>query len=272
MQRNPPSFQQLDAKRRKTNEEDEEVQDQRRSVMAPPVRQSNIRKVNPKSVNWSNVSPKSAQEPTKFPHGYVPASQGGQHGNQSIFVKTVTAQHQLQHGKHGHTTEMAKYANGRIPFADTPNPPAGPSSHGGHTQHRTPGRSAQAQAKSSPHYPPSESIALPEIATDSEDEDSDNEFQAPNWTNSPALRELLTQQQLVDPAAIFGPIGPLQMEEVFKNSKDRLKKFRDRTSSANWGGADRLTEEERKKDRELRERLMDDGGWDYKNQRAGARD
>ena len=44
MQRNPPSFQQLDAKRRKTNEEDEE-EEPRRSVMAPPIRHSNMRKV-----------------------------------------------------------------------------------------------------------------------------------------------------------------------------------------------------------------------------------
>jgi hypothetical protein len=46
-QRNPPSYQQLDAKRRKTNEHDDEDElvDARRSVMAPPVRQSNIRKV-----------------------------------------------------------------------------------------------------------------------------------------------------------------------------------------------------------------------------------
>ena len=188
-----------------------------------------------------------------------------------MYVKTVTAQHHLQHGKPGHTNEMAKYASGRIPFADAPNP-AGPSSQSVHQLHKTPNRQAPVQAKSSPHYPPSESIALPDIATDSEDEDSDNEFQAPNWVNSPALRDLLSKQQLVDPEAIFGPIGPLQMEEVFKNSKDRLKKFRDRTSSANWGGADRLTEEERKKDREMRERLMEDGGWDYKNQRAGNRE
>jgi len=181
-----------------------------------------------------------------------------------MFVKTVTAQHQLHHGKGGHPNDMAKYANVRIPFAEALNPPAGPSTS---TQHKTPGRplpssAAASAAKSSPHYPNGDSIALPEIATDSEDEDSDNEFQAPDWVNSPALRELLTQQQLVDPEKIFGPIAPLRMEEVFKN-KDRHKKFRDRTSSANWSGNDRLTEEERQRDREARERLMKDGGWTF---------
>lgn len=43
MQRAPPSYQQSDAKRRRTNEEQEEVE--RHSVMAPPKRPSNMRKV-----------------------------------------------------------------------------------------------------------------------------------------------------------------------------------------------------------------------------------
>jgi hypothetical protein len=43
--RNPPSYQQLDTKRRKTQEEEPVPDQERRSVMQPPVRQSNIRKV-----------------------------------------------------------------------------------------------------------------------------------------------------------------------------------------------------------------------------------
>jgi hypothetical protein len=204
----------------------------------------------------------------KFAHGYTPAPPPTQHAT-SMFVKTVTAQHNMQHGKAGHP-DMAKFANARIPFAEAPNPPA---SHAGHSaQHKTPGRpmpnaatmmSAQKAVKSSPHYPNGDKIELPEIATDSEDEDSENEFEAPDWVNSPALRELLKQQQLVDPEQVFGPIAPLRMEVVFKN-KDRHKKFRDRTSSANWSGADRLTEEERQKDREARERMEREGGWTFR--------
>jgi hypothetical protein len=38
-------YQQLDAKRRKTLEQNVEVADPRRSVLAPPIRQSNVRKV-----------------------------------------------------------------------------------------------------------------------------------------------------------------------------------------------------------------------------------
>lgn len=190
-----------------------------------------------------------------------------------MFVKTVTAQHQLAHqaGKPSSQQDMSKFASHRIPFAEAPNPPAGPSqsSQPQYPQFKTPGKPASAThrpapttaAKSSPHFPPSESIALPEILTDSEDEDSENEFEAPDWANSPALRELLTQQQLVDPASVFGPIAPLQMEEVFKGSK-KEKKFRDRTSSALWVN-DRVTEEERRRDREARERMFREGGWSF---------
>jgi hypothetical protein len=206
------------------------------------------------------LSEPNKRQENKFPHGYAPAPPP-HHPTPSMFVKTVTAQHQLQHGKPGHQNDMAKFANARIPFADAPNPPAGPSG----AQYKTPGRpipnsAITSTAKSSPLYPNGDSIALPEIASDSEDEE--DEFQAPDWVNSPALRELLTQQQLVDPEQIFGPIAPLRMEEVFKN-KDRHKKFRDRTSSANWNGQDRLTEEERQKDREAREKMMRDGGWTF---------
>jgi hypothetical protein len=51
------------------------------------------------------------------------------------------------------------------------------------------------------------------------------------------------------------------MEEVFRN-KERQKKFRDRTSSAQWH-ADKLTEEERHRDQEAREKMMRDGGWSF---------
>ena len=165
---------------------------------------------------------------------------------------------------------MAKYANQRIPFADHPNPPgAGPSAITANSQtFKTPLRPegatgpSKSAAKSSPLYPPRESIHLPDIATDSEDDDSDNEFAAPSWVDSPFLNKALSEQQLVDPESIFGPIAELKMEEIFKN-KDRAKKWRERTSSANWSGADRLTEEERKIDREGREKLMANGGWTY---------
>ncbi|KAL0254440.1 hypothetical protein SLS55_009915 [Diplodia seriata] len=262
-QRNAPTFQQLNAKRRKTlsDDEEEEPTDARRSMMAPPIRQSNVRKLYPERERLMSVIDK-AKEPNKFAHGYKPATAAGPSSHaQSMFKQTVKTQHQLQHNKHGgHPNDMATISKAKIPFADAsgPSAAAGPSS----SVFKTPARTTTVPL-ASPHFPTPE---LPEIATDSEDEDSDSEaanFQAPSWVNSPALRELLTQQQLVDPMEVFGPIAPLQMEEIFKN-KDRHKRFRERTSSAYWA-KDKLTEEERKKDMEGREKLMRDGGWTYGN-------
>lgn len=181
-----------------------------------------------------------------------------------MFVKTVTAQH-IQQTKSAHQNEMSKYANGRIPFADNANPSAVAPQQSGQQQHKTPLRAGPQSAKKSPFYPDPNSIELPEIATDSED-DEDEDFVQPDWVASPLLRQALQNQQLVDPMEIFGPIEPLRMDDVFRN-KDRQKKFRDRTSSANWGGADALTEQERARDKRARERLMDDGGWDMRGQK-----
>lgn len=133
----------------------------------------------------------------------------------------------------------SQFAKGKIPFAS----------------------SSQSTQPPQPQYQNGEEIKLPEIMTDSEDEDSDNEFEQPSWVNTPNLRELLTQQQLVDPEQVFGPIAPLNMEQVFPN-KERHKRFRERTSSAFWAN-DQVTEEERRKDREAKERLFREGAWTY---------
>ena len=194
--------------------------------MAPPIRHSTIRK-----------------DPNKFQHSYL-QNHGAQHGSQSMLIKTVTAQH-MQHNKSTHGAEMSKFANGRIPFADAPNPPAAPQQQ---SQHKTPVRPAgtaaptPAPTQPSPQYPPSESIVLPEINTDSEDDDSDAEkFEAPEWTRTPELRALLEQQQLVDPETVFGPIAPLHMEEVFSrgSSKERPPEAR-RNASASARAARRV--------------------------------
>lgn len=133
----------------------------------------------------------------------------------------------------------SQFAKGKIPFAE-------------------PSQSAKTPQ---PQYQNGEDIKLPDIMTDSEDEDSDNDFEQPSWVNTPNLRELLTQQQLVDPEQVFGPIAPLNMEQVFPN-KERHKRFRERTSSAYWAN-DQVTEEERRKDREAKERLFREGAWTY---------
>lgn len=133
------------------------------------------------------------------------------------------------------TPAHSQFAKGKIPFAEP--------------------------AQSQPQYPNGDDIKLPEIMTDSEDEDSDNEFEQPSWVNTPNLREMLSNQQLMDPEHIFGPIPPLEMEKVFPN-KERHKRFRQRTSSAYWAN-DEVTSEEKRKEREARERLVRDGGWTY---------
>ena len=139
------------------------------------------------------------------------------------------------------TPAHAQFAKGKIPFAE-------------------PAHAPQPQPPQI-HYPNGEDIKLPEIMTDSEDEDSDNDFEQPSWVNTPNLREMLSSQQLMDPETIFGPIAPLEMEKVFPN-KERHKRFRERTSSAYWAN-DQVTEEERRKEREARERLVRDGAWTY---------
>jgi len=108
---------------------------------------------------------------------------------------------------------------------------------------------AQIQAAQTPRLPPriaSESIELPEINSeysDSEDEDRPKKFDPPSWAQSPELRQTLQQQSTMNPDDIFGRIGPLRMEEIFRT---RTSRFRARTSSANWSGADQLTAEEEK--------------------------
>ncbi|CAK4032513.1 C-type lectin [Lecanosticta acicola] len=282
--RGPATYQQTDAKRRRTNEEQEEP-NERRSVMAPPKRPSTLRKVCEVPSNTCRNTHTSKETMTKFSHGYTHAPPPAAH-HASMFKATVTAQHQMQHGsKPAHPSQLVQMSNARIPFAENANPqatyqPSGSQSqmHPGYenvppNKFKTPARPAHApkSAKSTPHYPQGDNIELPDIATDSEDESDDEEetgggFRAPSWVASPALRDLLTQQQLVDPETVFGPIGELKMDEVFKNSKnqDRLKRFRDRGSSALWTETgDAVTSAEKKKDMEMREKVAREGGWRY---------
>jgi hypothetical protein len=176
----------------------------------------------------------------------------------------------MHQAKPAHPMDMAQTSKATITFAPnsaqasgpthkTPARPAGPTATGGKS-------TGKPSAKSSPRYQNGDSIDLPEIHTDSEDEDSDDggasNFPVPGWANSPALRSGLIRQEGIDPATVFGLPGEIRLEEVFKN-KDRQARFRARTSSANWSGSDRLTEEEVRRDLEARERLRREGGWSY---------
>ncbi|OTA63735.1 hypothetical protein K449DRAFT_421818 [Hypoxylon sp. EC38] len=201
-----------------------------------------------------------------FSSGYANASLNG---NRDLFKATVTNQHNSQI-KTAHPLDMAQVSKAHIPFAPNPNP-AGPS-------YKTPARpqgvtaaksAAKSATRSSPRFQNGESIELPEINTDDEDDDYDDggKDTIASWADSPNLRRALVEQESQDPFQVFGAPGPLNMEEVFAKSKDRFHKFRARTSSANWSGSDRLTEEDIRKDLAARDKIRRDGGWTYEMSR-----
>ncbi|KXX77864.1 Inner centromere protein-related protein pic1 [Madurella mycetomatis] len=249
-QRALPSFPSKEGKRMRMSEEfDEDIDmvDSQR-IIKPPVRPSGgFKKDLPAKSMYGNGN------------GYVnpPPSAG-----RDLFKATVTAQHNSQ-AKAGHPLDMAQLSKGAIPFAPNPNA-AGPS-------HKTPGRpvggtmpkSAKSVARPSPRFQNGESIELPDIQTDDESDDGDAHIRVASWAESPALKEAILAQERVDPMQVFGPPAPLNMEEVFNKSKDRWHKFRARTSSANWSGTDRLTEEDIKKDLQARDKMRRQGGWSY---------
>ncbi|KAI9840184.1 MAG: hypothetical protein M1837_001856 [Sclerophora amabilis] len=241
-----PAVQQSNGKRRKTDEVDLEIVEARQAMPPPPIRRSNM-----------NGGPSKPN----FPSGYTAVSHAANnHVGPSLFNPASGAPSGPQHIKPTHPMAMATVSTDKIPFADNqgnksvPLPPS----------HKTPTNKGPALvAKSSPRYPNGDGIELPEIATDSEDEDEENDFVVPDWARSPNLDPSLLGQQLWNPEEVFGPPNPtLHVEEIFV-SKDRHHRFRARTSSANWNGQDRLTQDEIERDLEARERLIANGGWTY---------
>ncbi|KAK2002877.1 inner centromere protein [Colletotrichum falcatum] len=246
--RNGPSYQSKDAKRRRTSDDfaDELDMDiQPPNIKGPPVR--------PPSVGY-----KKSEMPTKSMFGYTNAPPSA---SRDLFKSTVTAQHHST-TKSIKQVDMNQFAQGHIPFAPNPNP-AGAA-------HKTPARpmgtaSTKSTAKatrSSPRFQDGEKIELPEIDTDEDEDDGDAQIGVAPWADSPQLRSALMRQETLNPEVIFGPPRALHMEEVFSN-KERWHKFRARTSSANWSGSDRLTEDEIRKDLAARDKLRREGGWSY---------
>ncbi|TGO83861.1 hypothetical protein BPOR_0582g00050 [Botrytis porri] len=249
VQRNAPSIHgDPRTKRQRTNEyldEEDELTESHPKMTAPPIRQSSIR-------------PKEMPTKSLFASGYAHAPPPA-----NLQRSTIVSQHQ---NKIGNPMDMTQVSKGAIPFASSSNgqsykTPARNVSHAS-------AKAAKSAAKSSPRYENGENIVLPEIPSDSEDEDDDDEkekkaFQGLGWTDSPEIRKQLALQETIDPSKIFGRPQALNMEEVFDKSKDRFHKFRARTSSANWSGSDRLTEEEVRKDLEGRDRVRRQGGWSY---------
>ncbi|KAK4068553.1 uncharacterized protein Triagg1_7201 [Trichoderma aggressivum f. europaeum] len=246
--RGAPAYHTKDSKRRRTSEhgEDESDVDNAPKLKGPPVRPSTGFK--------KDLPTKSA-----FQNGYAAASHSA---TRDLFKAAVTAQHN-SHIKAANPLDMAQISKGPIPFA--------PGSSAAASSHKTPARPGQLASlkgsvrKASPRFQNGDSIELPEIQTD-DDDDDDDETQGMNvaaWADSPDLRRALMRQETMDPSQIFGPPAPLIMEEVFNKSKDKWHKFRQRTSSANWSGLDRLTEDDIRKDMAARDKLRRDGGWSY---------
>lgn len=265
--RGGPAYQAKDAKRRRTSDDfaHEFEPANPPNIKGPPVRPSgglkrvcNIAFVQNEESNMQQ----DTQTKPMFANGY---SQVPQSATRDLFKAAVTSQHTGQL-KTAHPLDMAQISKGAIPFAPNPNP-SGPS-------YKTPARpgavngiksAAKSAQRSSPRFQNGESIELPEIQTDDEDDDEDEAQKsgiAPPWADSPDLRRALMRQETMDPSMIFGPPAPLNMEEVFKN-KEKWHKFRARTSSANWSGSDRLTEEEIRKDLAARDKIRREGGWSY---------
>ncbi|KAK2591643.1 hypothetical protein QQS21_010657 [Conoideocrella luteorostrata] len=252
--RGGPVYQANEAKRRRTSEPcDEEVDtSSQKNIRGPPVRPSAAFK-------------KELPSKSIFQSGYANVPQSGA---PNLFKATVSSQYVGQM-KAVHPLELAQISKGAIPFQPASNT-AGPA-------YKTPGRpgpangvksGAKSATRSSPRFQNGEGIELPEIQTDDDSEDDEaNGVTVAPWADSPALRGALVRQETMDPSQIFGPPAPLNMEEVFNKSKDRFHKFRARTSSANWSGADRLTEEDIRKDLIARDKLRRDGGWSYEMSR-----
>lgn len=260
--RNGPAYQGKDAKRRRTSQEPDDNKDDVPNINRPPVRPSaGYKKVRIPTHHGGSAHANQTQDmPSKpmYTSGYTA---GPQSGTRDLFKSTVTSQHNS--AIKVNALDTAQFSKGAIPFAPNPS----------QQHYKTPARPGTAvpvakstakSTRSSPRFQNGDAIELPEIQTDDEDEDSEAEAGTmASWADSPDLRRALLRQETMDPSAIFGPPAPLNMEEVFAKSKDRWHKFRNRTSSANWSGGDRLTEEDIRKDIAARDQLRREGAWTY---------
>lgn len=267
-----PVYQQDGAKKRRTGEYDE-----RSYEMAPPIRQSVAKKVPKDSTPWKKkamrlikLNKKEIILKSAIPHGYTQALSQTLSAAGSSMLRPPT-----KPGAPTPQVEVVKFSKDKIRFAAeaAAGPSAGPPS-----TFKTPGAKSASKlamlktpagAKDSPIYQNGELIELPDIPTDSEDDEDDDystkdNFNVPQWAESPELRALLRQQQTVNPEEIFGPMAKLDMDAIFQNRTDKqAHRFRARTSSANWSGADRLTAAEIAADHEARQKMIAQGGWKY---------
>ncbi|BFZ63335.1 hypothetical protein YB2330_004457 [Saitoella coloradoensis] len=208
-----------EAKRRRT----EDVQQEQPSLTGKPMRASVAR------------APGAKLQPNKFVGSSMMSSGATKLQQQPKFAPAQTKTAGVP------MVEGVKFSTDTIRFAGEPSAvpkAARPSAAAGHNVAHTP-------------LPDTGNIELPEIDSEYSDEEDDDDvakkkknFSVPEWAESPELRQLLRRQQRVNPDDIFGPIRPLQMEEIFRGKGGQPARFRPRSSSANWSGQDKLTREE----------------------------
>ncbi|KAG0034874.1 hypothetical protein BGZ81_002640 [Podila clonocystis] len=94
--------------------------------------------------------------------------------------------------------------------------------------------------------PTHEKTTLPEIRSEDEDEPEDSGSRSrrssgPKWASWEDLEKAISEQSHLNPEDIFGPLPVLDMAEIFPGKETTM---RSRNSSAHWGAADRLTQQE----------------------------
>ncbi|KAJ6257125.1 hypothetical protein Dda_8010 [Drechslerella dactyloides] len=233
-----------DSKRRKTEDSGETPM---HSAFAPPIRPSTAKKENTLHPKIGGI----------FSQDYTPAAPSHavtNHGP-SLVKSSLLPPQTSKTSAALPLVDVVKYSHDKLKFGTMATP----------APQKT-GIRQSAVSHESPLTPNPETIELPEIHTDSEDDHDERTFRVPKWADSPELRQALQDQLGIDPETIFGPIAPLSMDDIFKGRADRAK-FRARTSSANWSGADRLTAAEIEADKIERQRILDNGGWTYQKPR-----
>ncbi|CCH43615.1 Muscle M-line assembly protein unc-89 [Wickerhamomyces ciferrii] len=161
-----------------------------------------------KPIQISNDDIPTHQQSSRLPPSNTKHSKYGPNANTSTLMRTAVIQHAKENNKNNpfQNGSINKLGNNYQSIPVTPKTPT----------------------------------VLPEIFSESEDDEEGVILK--DWANTPELRDKLMKQRRIDPDQVFGPMAPLQMEDIFKNS--RLSRFKHRGSSAQWVGQDALTSQE----------------------------
>lgn len=178
--------------------------------------------------------------------------------------------------------DMRQYATQRPPMANEMPTQSQPQPQPQSQRVQPPPQQAQSQASSSRPQPQqntnrmrliqaihesspiASNISLPEIHTDSSDDDSDR-ASLPSWASPGHVFQNLSAQEMYDTDRIFGQIKRVHMDDIFGTMPaEKRQRLNLRTSSANWvRTGDALTQVEVIEDRAGREAIKNAGGWVY---------